>query len=316
MPITDPRRFGFPKAELHVHLEGSAEPRTVCDLNPAVTLEEVTRRYQYSDFAGFIEAYKWVVTMLDRPSHYVLLTERLLASMAAQGVEYAEINLSVGVMMWRGLDVAAIFDAISETALGSSVKTRWIFDAVRQFGAEAAEGVAREAAARASLDVVGFGIGGDESKIAAREFRRAFDIARDAGLHSLPHAGETTDARSVWDAIRELGAERIGHGIRAADDPALLAYLRDHRIPLEISISSNVATGAVASLAEHPVRRIFDAGVPIVLNSDDPAMFHTSINREYEIAAESFGFTGAELAALAAESFKWAADNLSARAGA
>jgi adenosine deaminase len=151
--------------------------------------------------------------------------------------------------------------------------------------------------------IVGFGIGGDEAAGPAAWFREVFTYTTDHGLGAVPHAGETQGPESVWAAL-QLGARRIGHGIRSVDDPELLQELRRRKIPLEICISSNIATGVVPSLQEHPVRRLFDAGVPIVLNTDDPAMFGTTLSREYELAAVHFGFTESELKGLAEASFR------------
>jgi adenosine deaminase len=152
--------------------------------------------------------------------------------------------------------------------------------------------------------VVGFGIGGDELAAPVRDFHEVFQYARTNGLHVLPHAGETDGPGSVWGAL-ECGAARIGHGIRSIDDPALVRHLAERQVPLEVSISSNVCTGAVASLEEHPVRRLWDAGVPIILNTDDPPMFHTTLLREYEIAARHFGFNEGELRRLAENSLRF-----------
>jgi adenosine deaminase len=181
-------------------------------------------------------------------------------------------------------------------------------DAIRQFGNEAAIRVADLAVERRQKDVVGFGIGGDEARGPAELFTDIFAFVKRQGLAVLPHAGETVGPESVWAAVG-AGATRIGHGIRAADDPRLMQHLRDNDIPLEICISSNVATGAVPSLAAHPVRRLFDAGVPITLNTDDPAMFGTNLSREYQIAADSFGFSQNELQLIAANAFRYALDS-------
>lgn len=295
---------GLEKAELHVHLEGSIEPETLVELDPSLSADEVRGMYQYTDFQGFLKAYVWANKRIVKPSDYAIITRRLLERMAAANVRYAEINLSVGVMLWREQDPARNFDAIVRASEDSPVKIGWIFDAVRQWGAEHAMQVARLAASLTGAGVVGFGVGGDEERGPIEWFDAAFDFARSQGLHILPHAGETDGPKSVWNAVR-LGAERIGHGIRAAEDPELMAWLREHDIPLEVCISSNVATGAVASLGQHPVRRLFDAGVPIVLNTDDPAMFHTNLNREFALAADCFGFTREELRRVAAAGFRY-----------
>lgn len=295
------------KAELHVHLEGSVEPETLVEIDPSLDLDEVRARYVFRDFAGFIRSYIWVNRQLRTPAHYGLITRRLLERLAADNVEYVEINLSVGVILWKEQDFRRIFDAIDEAAGESPVKVRWIFDAVRQFGAEAGMGVAKLAAERRHRGVVGFGIGGDEAAGPCGWFQRVFDYARAHGLAVLPHAGETVGAESIWTAVR-LGARRIGHGIRAAEDPELMSYLREHDIPLEISLTSNVRTGAVASWESHPVRALFDAGVPITLNTDDPALFGTSLAREFQLAAETFGFTQPELQRVAENAFRYAAD--------
>jgi adenosine deaminase/aminodeoxyfutalosine deaminase len=297
--------FSLPKAELHVHLEGSVEPETLLELEPSLSLDEIKARYRYRDFSGFIESFKWVIDHLRRPEDYALVTRRLLARLAEEQVRYAEITLSAGVVLWRGMEFAPVYDSVRDAALGSPVRVGWVLDAVRQFGPDHAREVAELAAARIGDGVVAFGIGGSETLGPVEWFTEVFAFARSRGLHLTVHAGETAGPESIWGALRG-GAERIGHGIRAVDDPHLLRYLRDHAVPLEICISSNVATGAVTSLEEHPVRRLYEAGVPLVLNTDDPAMFDTTLSQEYELAASRFGFTEEELRGLAENSFRYA----------
>lgn len=293
------------KAELHVHLEGSVRPETLREIDPSRSLEEIHARYQYADFMGFLLAYKWVNLHLIEPAHYALITRRLIDDLVAQGVVYAEIILSVGVLLWRKQEFAPIFDAIATEAERGPIPVRFSFDAVRHFGVELAERVAELAVASRGRGVIGFGLGGDERNGPAKDFHDVCAYVRRNGMHLTPHAGEVVGPESVWAAL-ECGAERIGHGIRSIDDPVLVRHLRDRQIPLEVSISSNVCTGAVASLAEHPVRRLFDAGVPIVLNTDDPPMFHTTLLREYGIARDVFGFSDGELRHTAAQSLRFA----------
>ncbi len=293
----------FQKAELHLHLEGSLEPETIRELSPATSLDEIEQRYNFTGFLGFIDAFKWVAGFLNTPEDYALATRRLLESLHRQNVVYAELTLAAGVALWRKLDFAAIYQAVVREAALSPVEVRWVLDCIRHFGPEHGMDVARLAVERAGDGVVAFGIGGDEARGPARWFKDVVAFTRDHGLRFVPHAGETTDAQSIWEAV-ELGADRIGHGIRAIDDPRLVQYLKDRDIPLEISITSNVSTGAVASLADHPVRKLYELGVPIILNTDDPAIFHTTLDNEYRIAADQFGFTEDQLRNLAADSLQ------------
>jgi adenosine deaminase/aminodeoxyfutalosine deaminase len=267
----------WPKAELHLHLEGSIDPATLLELAPDLGPEEAARIFDFTDFQGFLQAFGRVVKCLRTPEDYALITRRLLDRLAAENVRYAEIFISAGVVLWKGQEFAPVFDAVREAALGQpAVEVRWIVDAVRQFGVEHCMTVARLAAERAGDGVVAYGIGGDEARGPAAWFTEVFRFARNAGLRLTAHAGESTGPESIWAAL-ELGAERIGHGIAAIRDPVLVKHLRDHHIPLEVSITSNLVTGVVGSLAEHPVRRLYDAGVPIILNTDDPGFFHTTL---------------------------------------
>jgi aminodeoxyfutalosine deaminase len=295
----------LPKAELHLHLEGSVEPETLHELDPATPVEEFRALYQYADFDAFLRAFGAVGKRLRGPEDYALITRRLLESLARQNVRYAEIIVAAGVVLWKGQDFAPIFEAICGAAAESPVQVRWILDAVRQFGTEHVMRVAELAAERVEDGVIAFGIGGSEERGPANQFGEAFRFARAAGLRLTAHAGESMGPQSIWDAL-ELGAERIGHGIAAVRDEGLMRHLRERDIPLEICISSNLVTGVVAKIEDHPVRRLYDAGVPIVLNSDDPAMFRCSLTGEYQLAAAHFGFTEKELEGLAGNGFRYA----------
>lgn len=292
------------KAELHLHLEGSVDPATLRELAPELAPAEAENLCVFEDFGGFLKAFAAIMGHLRTPADYALITRRLLARLEAENVRYAEIIVSAGVLLWNGREFAPIFDAISEAAAASPVEVRWILDAVRHFGVAHGMRVAELAAERTGRGVVGYGIGGDEERGPAAWFPEVYRFARSAGLRLTAHAGETGGPESVWAAL-ELGAERIGHGIHSIDDPVLVAHLRDRRIPLEISISSNLATGVVRSLAEHPVRRLYNAGVPLTLNTDDPGIFRTTLTREFELA-QSLGFTEAELSGIARNAFRYA----------
>jgi adenosine deaminase/aminodeoxyfutalosine deaminase len=292
----------MPKAELHLHLEGSVEPETLQELDPS---RDFGTLYEYADFDAFLRTFGVVSKLLRGPDDYALITRRLLKRLERQNVRYAEIIVAAGVVLWKEQDFAPIFDAICAAASGSSVEVRWILDAVRQFGPERVMAVAKLAAERRDRGVVAFGIGGSEARGPAEWFTEAFSFAKSAGLHVVAHAGESMGPESIRAALA-LGAERIGHGIAAAQDEALMAELRDRDIPLEICITSNLVTGVVALIEDHPVRRLFDAGVPITLNTDDPAMFRCTLEGEYRLAARQFGFTENELRAIAENGFRYA----------
>ena len=294
----------LPKAELHLHLEGSVEPATLRELDPDAPEGEFERLYEYENFDAFLKAFGAIGKRLRTPDDYALITGRLLERLAAEEICYAEIIVAAGVVLWKGQEFAPIFDAIEHVAVDSPVEVRWILDGVRQFGADHVMAVAKLAAERVHSGVVAFGIGGSEERGPADWFADAYAYAKSAGLRLTAHAGEGTSPESIWAALR-LGAERIGHGISAVEDPKLMEHLRERDIPLEVCITSNLVTGVVKRLEEHPVRRLFEAGVPITLNTDDPAMFRCSLAGEYRLA-RSLGFSEAELRQVADNAFRYA----------
>jgi len=284
------------KAELHVHLEGSIEADTLLAIDPSLARADIEANLSCRTFEEFLRGYIWITSKLQKPEHYALATRHLLERLADQNVTYAEVTLSAGVVLWKKQDLAAVYEAVWAESQRSRVRTFWILDAVRHFGVEHGMEVARFAVSRRNEGAIAYGIGGDEVRGPAEWFRDVFAYARDGGLHLVCHAGETVGPESIWAAL-EIGAERIGHGITAVRDPALMARLRERNIPCEVSITSNVCTGVVPSLAEHPVGQMHAAGVPIVLNTDDPSFFRTTLTREYELAKNLFGLPEEELAA-------------------
>jgi aminodeoxyfutalosine deaminase len=312
-----PRIAQLPKAELHLHLEGSIQPATVRALTAKhgvnLTEDDVRQRYSYSDFLGFIDAFKWVTSFLREPSDYALIARDLAEHLLTQRVVYAEITLSVGVMLLRKQQPEANFEAMlraTEPFEQRGLRLNWIFDAVRQFGATPAMQVVDAAKRAGSKKIVAFGVGGDELSVATEEFRPVYERAAENGLHLLIHAGEVGGPEKIREAIELLGVERIGHGIAAAQDPALMDLLADRRVPLEVCPQSNICTGALAkqlrspnaNLAQHPLPKLLRHGIPVVLSTDDPAMFHTTLQAEYENAA-NMGLSESELRHLVQTSF-------------
>ncbi|MGH9738585.1 MAG: adenosine deaminase [Candidatus Acidiferrales bacterium] len=307
----------LPKAELHLHLEGSIRPETAVELaarhGAEISLEKVAARYKYSDFSGFIEAFKWVTSLLREPEDYAVITRPLLEELIRQNVVYAEITISAGVMLLRNQSIEANFAAIHEAARSvryDRVRTAWILDCVRQFGADPAIQVARSAVQLQNTGVVAFGMGGDELAVPTVNFRPAFDFARSQGLRLVCHAGEIGGPESVREAVEILGAERIGHGIAVMHDPALAESLATRHIVLENCLTSNLATGALAkqtgnpaaTLGYHPLPKLLAAGSLITLSTDDPAMFSTDLLTEYSRAAD-LGLSPPQLLHLAEQSF-------------
>jgi adenosine deaminase/aminodeoxyfutalosine deaminase len=301
----------LPKADLHLHLEGSIDPPALLELRrrhgKSGTLAEIEQLYQFADFAAFLMAFKTITEDLQSPEDYELITYRLMEKLKAENVLHAEVIVSVGVCLWRKQDFDAIFAGLergrTRGELDFGISLLWIFDAVRQLGAEKAQRVAELAVKHKGPSVVGFGIGGDEQKGPPELFRDVYKFAGEQGLRLTAHAGEAAGPDSIWGALN-LRAERIGHGIAAAQDPELIEELSTRQVPIEICLSSNLRTGCCAKLADHPVRSYFDHGLMITLNTDDPAMFGTSLNREYQLAQEAFGFTDEHLRELARNSFE------------
>lgn len=301
----------LPKAELHLHLEGAVEPATLLELRERhgdrVTAAEVDSLYQYQDFAGFLLAFKNITEHLCAPDDYELITYRLMQRLKEENVLHAEVYVSVGVCLWRKQDFAAIFEGLdrgrARGARDFGISLLWIFDAVRQLGVEDAQKVFELAARYQDRHVAGVGIGGDEQKAPPELFRSVYGYAEDNGLRLTAHAGETGPAESIWGALN-LRAERIGHGLSAAQDPDLIEELAYRQIPVEICLTSNLRTGVCKAIAEHPAKSYFDQGIMITLNTDDPAMFGTTLSREYQLAQETFAFTDEHLRELARNSFE------------
>ena len=306
---------GLPKAELHVHHVGSASPRIVSELaerHPGTVPSDpdaLRAFFEFRDFAHFVDVYLAVVGLIRTPEDIRYLTYEVGREMATgQSLRYAELTCTpyTSVRPDRddlGMPIEAYTDAIEDARMAVErdfgLVLRWIYDVPGESGVPSADATLDYALNHRTDALVAFGLGGPEIGVPRAQFQPHFEAARAAGLRSVPHAGETTGPETVWDSLRLLGAERIGHGTSSAQDPALLAHLAETGVPLEVCPSSNIATRAVPTLAEHPIRAFHDAGVTVTVNSDDPPMFNTTLNREYEIAAELLGLDEAGVAELA-----------------
>ncbi|GIF13203.1 adenosine deaminase [Actinoplanes teichomyceticus] len=311
--MTDLTTFiaGLPKAELHVHHVGSASPRIVAELaarhegsSPVpADPEALTEYFAFRDFAHFIEVYLSVVDLIRDAEDVRLLTYEIARELSRQRVRYAELTVTPYSSVRRGIPAPAFCEAIEDARSGArrdfGLDLAWCFDIPGEAGLASAEETLRIALEERPDGLISFGLGGPEIGVPRPQFKPYFDRARAAGLHSVPHAGETTGPETIWDAIHHLGAERIGHGIAAAQDERLMAYLAEHQIPLEVCPTSNLRTRAVADLAGHPIGRLVAAGVPVSVNSDDPPMFGTTLEHEYAVAARLLGLDAAGVAELA-----------------
>ena len=302
---------GLPKAELHLHLEGTIKPETLVELSrrhdsEPLTLESARALYEYENFLGFLMSFKAVTERLRGPEDYELITYNMIRELSSQGVVHAEVYVSFGIIYyWKKTEVEPYVEAIErgrergEQDFGTSVL--WIVDAVRHFGVEEGARVFRKAAELRQQypSLVGIGIGGDEARGPADQFRDLYKEAKAAGLRLTAHAGESVGPESIWSAIN-IGAERIGHALAAQHDAELLEVLARKQIPLEINVTSNIKTGCCRGFEQHPVKEYFDSGLMVTLNSDDPPMFGSDLLSEYVLAQARYGFTLEQMRELAA----------------
>ncbi|MGC1920028.1 MAG: adenosine deaminase [Acidobacteriaceae bacterium] len=305
----------LPKAELHLHLEGTIAPETLAELSrqndaEPLTLDAARALYQYKDFTGFMLAFKAITERLRTPDDYELITYRMIEALAAQGVVHAEVYVSVGVVYyWRRIEFEPLLEGMERGRIRGEkefgVSVYWIFDAVRHFGPEEAARVFHKAAELKQLhpSIIGIGIGGDERRTGAEPFRELYAEAKKNGLHLTAHAGETVGPEGIWSALN-IGAERIGHALSTGQDPELIEVLATRQVPVEICVTSNLRTGCCVRPEDHPVREYFENGLMVTLNSDDPALFGSDLCAEYCMAYTEFSFTLEHLRELAGNSIE------------
>ncbi len=297
----------MPKVELHIHLEGSIRPATLLQLArrngvslPAQDVEGLRDFYRFRDFGHFIEIYNIITGCLHTPDDYCLIAYEFGSDCARQNIRYAEVTFTVATnTKYNGLDWHVILKGLNtgrdQARAEFGVDWGWVFDICRGDDPETQDQIIEIALAARDQGVVALGLGGSEAEFPAELFKRTFERARQAGLPRVPHAGEHAGPEDIWDALHLLHADRLGHGVRCVEDPALVEYLRERQVPLEVCPTSNVCLGVYPDYAAHPLRRLWDAGLLVTVNSDDPALFGADLNREYEVLVDHFGFSAGEL---------------------
>ncbi len=319
----------MPKAEIHVHLEGSIRPITLLqlaqrhdrmDLLPSDDLDSIQRWFTFSDFPHFVRIYLTISQLLSTAEDFATAVYALGEEMAAENIRYREVTFTPFThthLQAKGLTIEAILEGLEagrrQALRDFGVEMRWVFDVPRNAAFRTGDGVfdpfpgtetLKQAMLGMESGVVGFGLGGYEVGAPPEPFAAVFDAARAAGMLSVPHAGETMGAPSVWGAINELGANRIGHGVRAVEDPALLQVLKERQIPLEINPTSNTCLHVYRRTAEHPFPHLDRMGLLVTVNTDDPPLFNTSLTQEYELLAREFGYRKVDLARIARNAFQ------------
>lgn len=332
IPNLDPQMVSFirqmPKAEIHIHLEGSIQPETVLTLAqrhqrerslPSTEITELQEWFTFTDFPHFVEIYLTISDLLRTPEDFALIVEACGADMAAQNIRYRELTFTPYThthLQDKGLTIDDLLAGLEEGRAAArakyDVEMCWVFDIPRNasfsrsnglYDPQVAEKTLAYALAGQDRGVVGFGLGGFEVGAPPEPYAHAFAEAKAAGLLSVPHAGETMGALSVRGALHELQADRVGHGVRAIEDPALLQEIKERQVVLEINPTSNICLHVYRRVAEHPFPHLDRMGLLVTLNSDDPPLFNTTLIDEYAVAAREFGYGQADLARIARNAF-------------
>lgn len=319
----------MPKVELHVHLEGAIQPATLLELAkrhnrldtlPARDGDTLREWFRFTDFPHFIEIYVTISDLLRTPDDFHFITVAFGEELARQAVRYAEVTFTPYThthLLDKGLTIDDLFDGLdrgrAEVQQRFGVELRWIFDIARNnsfstlgngvYDPRPAEITLEYALAGRDHGVIGLGLGGNEIGAPPGPFAHVFELATAAGLISVPHAGEVDGPASVWGAIHALHAQRIGHGVRSIEDPLLLAYLRQHQIPLEVNITSNICLHVYQRVGHHPLPHLDRMGLMVTINSDDPPLFNTDLTTEYCLLMDEFGYSLTDVARIARNAF-------------
>ena len=296
----------IPKVELHIHLEGAIPHSALFELiqkyggeTSIPDIDSLKERFKYKSFSQFIEAWSWKNQFLKEYEDFTFIAEKTARDLACQNIKYTELFFSPSLFVKYGLDCRELTKSIREgLSKVEEIEIALIADLVRDYGEESELITLSKLNEVRDLGVIGIGIGGSEHEFPPKLFKRLFQEARRLGFHTNAHAGEAAGAQSIWGALQVLRVERIGHGTNAINDEKLLDYLAGNRIPIEMCPISNVRTGAVNSISNHPIRKCFDRGILVSVNTDDPKMFDTSLEKEYRLLEQECGFTKKEICKL------------------
>jgi len=290
----------MPKVELHIHLEGSIPPEALWELvkkyndtGEIKSIEELKDKFKYSDFPHFIDTWVWKNRFLNEYDDFTLIAEEAAKKLISQNIKYVEMFYSPPDFMPRGLEPQQITEAVHKGfgKYKNDITINLVADLVRDFGPEKAQVTLEKINEVKSLGVIGIGIGGSEHEFPPGKFKDVYESARKMGFHTSAHAGEAAGAESIWGAVRDLKTDRIGHGTRAFEDPALVDYLAVNKIPVEMCPLSNVRTGVTGSIEKHPIKQYYDNGLIVFVNTDDPEMFNNTMVDEYEACINKLGFS-------------------------
>ena len=296
----------IPKVELHLHLEGAIPVETLLRFiqreggnRSIVDVEDLRRKLVYTDFAHFIEVWTWKNSFVKEEEDFEEIAYEVLRDLSSQNVKYVEAFYAPGDYWRQGLSVPAITECLirgkERAHRDFGIRSQLIVDLIRDHGPVRSTKYMEEVTQYLGRGLIGVGLGGSEQEFPAEPYAALYREARDRGFRLTAHAGEVAGADSVWAAVEKLSVERIGHGVRAYEDPELISLLRERQIPLEMCVSSNVMTGVCRCVEEHPIKSYFKQGLMVTVNSDDPTMFNTSIDQEYLTLAQKLGFTAADL---------------------
>ena len=292
-----------PKVELHLHLEGaipySALWELICKYGGDLTVPDLgalKSKFEYKDFVHFLKIWTWKNQFLREYEDFTFIAEAVARNLVSQNIRYAEAFFSPGDYKRVGLKTQLLAEAIRKgLSRVKEIEVALVADLVRDFGPEIGDVILDEVNEVKELGIVGIGIGGSEQEFPPEPFERVFEKARQFGFKTSAHAGEASGTESIWGVVRNLRVDRIGHGTRAGEDEKLLDYLVEHNIPLEMCPLSNVRTGVIKKIEEHPVRRYFERGLIVTINTDDPMMFGNSLSEEYKMLEERLGFSRDEI---------------------